>query len=371
MLAKEVIQNKHIVVDSDDRISTLIGKLESNNETDACVFKNNEYKGVFSHQKLLNSKIDVKKNKVKNYTALVAKIKPHNTVYEIANKMLSSNSTLLPVFDKNKFLGTISIFDVLKHIPKNIAEKEAEFTQIPHVFEDTKISEVLEKMYKHNIREIPVLSRQNKIVGIAKHADLLKKYYKYHLPKESRKYIPKSERINPASFEIGGYLSSRRAVIVNDKITVGDIAKKLRENKVLRAYTKDFKTFAARYILKLISRETKAERIIDYKGLYKSNIPTELKPMIKKVTEERAQKLQRIVNNNYKLKLHFKSYRDKGKKHIYHLQATFSYPGNVVVADKVEGWDVMDTLSQTLDNLEQQLESKYAERLIRQAFLAA
>ena len=63
-MIKEIIQTDYIKAESDDRLSSVIGKLKSEAFAEVLVFKNNKLLGIFSPVFATRSKLDIISTKV-------------------------------------------------------------------------------------------------------------------------------------------------------------------------------------------------------------------------------------------------------------------------------------------------------------------
>jgi CBS domain-containing protein len=108
----------------------------------------------------------------------------------------SSHSRILYVVDNNKRLkGLISLGDLVRHVffhyhdpsidarsmvIKAVSETAKDFTQRDPLFSlvDEDVDLVLKRMIKHNIKEIPILNAEGKVIGDLTMVDLLDLYNK-------------------------------------------------------------------------------------------------------------------------------------------------------------------------------------------------
>jgi len=110
----------------------------------------------------------------------VTLVSPDTTLQEAAKKMASIDSGFLPIGKDDKLQGTITDRDiVIKSVakgsdPKTAKVQEAMTKDLIYCFEDQDINEVKKTMGEKQIRRMPVLNRDKRLVGVVALADLTK-----------------------------------------------------------------------------------------------------------------------------------------------------------------------------------------------------
>lgn len=97
----------------------------------------------------------------------VVTLQDDKTVKEAAQLMLTENRTHIPVVDsKNKIVGIITAWDLSKAIALNTDNIDHIMTKdVFTCFEYDSINEVAKKMEEHNISGLPVINRDNQVIG--------------------------------------------------------------------------------------------------------------------------------------------------------------------------------------------------------------
>ncbi|MBD3263773.1 MAG: CBS domain-containing protein [Candidatus Omnitrophica bacterium] len=105
-------------------------------------------------------------------------ISPDSTVKDAAGKMKSLNVGMLPVCDGEKLKGVITDRDI---VVKAIAEgKDPNATEVQNIisedmricFDDEGVEEAAKRMKTKQIRRLPVLSRNKRLVGVVSLGDI-------------------------------------------------------------------------------------------------------------------------------------------------------------------------------------------------------
>ena len=104
-------------------------------------------------------------------------IKPDDTLRSAAALMKKIDAGLLPVTENDKLVGMITDRDIAI---RGVAEgkgpdtkvRDAMSPEVKYCFEDEDVSQVAENMGELQIRRLPVMSRDKRLVGIVSLADL-------------------------------------------------------------------------------------------------------------------------------------------------------------------------------------------------------
>jgi CBS domain-containing protein len=106
-------------------------------------------------------------------------VSPDITLREAASLMKKIDAGCLPVAERDKLVGMITDRDIAV---RGMAEgkgpdakvRDAMSQEILYCFEDEEVSHIAENMAELQIRRLPVMTRQKRLVGIVALADLTK-----------------------------------------------------------------------------------------------------------------------------------------------------------------------------------------------------
>ena len=98
-------------------------------------------------------------------------IGPDSTIREAAQQMLNGDFGMLPVGEDDRMIGTISDRDI---VIRAVAEGKDGSTKVRDVmsdgviwaFEDDSVAEAAARMSEHQIRRLPVVNAEKRLVGI-------------------------------------------------------------------------------------------------------------------------------------------------------------------------------------------------------------
>ncbi len=105
-------------------------------------------------------------------------ISPDASLVEAAAKMKTFDIGWLPVCENDRLMGTVTDRDITirsvaeGYDPNNIAVRQIMSRLIIHCFDDQDIQDAAQIMGTHKIRRLPVLNRDEHLVGIVSLGDL-------------------------------------------------------------------------------------------------------------------------------------------------------------------------------------------------------
>ena len=105
-------------------------------------------------------------------------IRPDTNVRQAAQEMKTLDVGALPVCDGQSLLGMITDRDIAIRAvadakdPQNTRVSDIMSPEVVWCFDDASTEEVAAKMADHQVRRIPIVDRQKKLVGVVALADL-------------------------------------------------------------------------------------------------------------------------------------------------------------------------------------------------------
>lgn len=105
-------------------------------------------------------------------------IRPESSLIEAAQKMKSLDIGMLPVCDGDRLVGMITDRDItvrgVAHgcDPKTTRVQEVMKPEVIYCFDDEDVKDVAKKMEEKQVRRLPVLNREKRLVGIVSLGDL-------------------------------------------------------------------------------------------------------------------------------------------------------------------------------------------------------
>ena len=111
-------------------------------------------------------------------TSQVDVIDPNTAVGDAARRMRDDNVGALPVGENDRLIGMVTDRDI---VVRGVAENRLDGTtsvrdlmseHVYYCFEDDDLEQAAQIMAEHQVRRLPVLNRQKRLVGIVALADL-------------------------------------------------------------------------------------------------------------------------------------------------------------------------------------------------------
>ena len=105
-------------------------------------------------------------------------IRPDAALIDAAQKMKSLDVGLLPVCDGDRLVGMITDRDItvrgvaLGDDPKTTHVQKVMTPAVIYCFDDASVNEVAKQMEENQVRRLPVLNRDKRLVGIVSLGDL-------------------------------------------------------------------------------------------------------------------------------------------------------------------------------------------------------
>ncbi|WP_213288957.1 CBS domain-containing protein [Bradyrhizobium sp. sGM-13] len=103
---------------------------------------------------------------------------PNMTVRDVARKMRADNIGALPVGENDRLIGMVTDRDVVvravaeERSASNTTVREVMSDGICYCFEDEDVDQAARVMAEHQVRRLPVLNRDKRLVGVVALADL-------------------------------------------------------------------------------------------------------------------------------------------------------------------------------------------------------
>ncbi len=111
-------------------------------------------------------------------TKKVDMIGPDTTLAEVARRMRDDDVGSLPIADEDRLVGMITDRDIVIRAlaagksPDQATVREAMSDRVLYCFEDQELDEIAHNMANNQVRRLPVLNRDKRLVGIISLGDL-------------------------------------------------------------------------------------------------------------------------------------------------------------------------------------------------------
>jgi CBS domain-containing protein len=108
----------------------------------------------------------------------VTVVSPNDTIQQAAKIMGQIDAGILPVAENDRLIGMITDRDIAIRAvaegkdPAQCRVRDVMTTEVRYVFEDESIAEVADNMSELQVRRLPVISREKRLVGIISLGDI-------------------------------------------------------------------------------------------------------------------------------------------------------------------------------------------------------
>ena len=139
-----------------------------------------KYEGLITRRSILRSRLDPATTKVKTLLVSAPKIGKNDSISKLAKLMIESGIRQMPLFEKEKLLGFVTVEDVIHAAVGDEWGKtqiETIMTKAPHIIDANRsVGAVLSLMREFGISHIPVTD-SGKLVGIVSVQDIIENIY--------------------------------------------------------------------------------------------------------------------------------------------------------------------------------------------------
>ena len=117
-------------------------------------------------------------------------ITPETSLTLAARKMKALNVGMLPVCEKDRLVGTVTDRDITIRAvaaganPNTTTVREVMTDNIAYCFDDEEVEEAAELMEQRQIRRLPVMNRDKRLVGIVSLGDMAVRTHRERLAGE-------------------------------------------------------------------------------------------------------------------------------------------------------------------------------------------
>lgn len=354
MKVKDIMSKKIISLSPDDNVSDLISLIERYKFREIPIVYKKRLKGIIYSKDIVKKGITnptkVKINRIMRFPP--ATVSPEQDLEDAANLIFKTGLRALPVIDKDKVIGMVSMHDIIEVVAKTkafrqtLAETVMSFPEV--VTYDNDIGKARILMREKNISRLPVVDKERKLLGIVTIFDLLKAvkprermgFYSMAAEKETIMGVPVTTIMNKTAVTVDkreslngiANLMSRYKtdgiVVVEDGIPVGIVTTK----DLLEFYISGLKKKGVYY--QIVGLEDEDDFIVK---------------TIDRMIRDTIQKTYKIFKPQFFF-LHIKRYDKKGRIK-YSIRTRFLTNRGTFVS-KAHAWDLRDAVDDALTKLE-------------------
>lgn len=351
-----LITNKFEVMNENELLSKAIGVFENENlDAIVVVDEENNYKGVLCERWIYRAGIDPSKTKIRVLCKPVPEIFENSALLEAAEKMLESDSPVLPVLNKEgDVIGVINDLDLLSEAVEkefgNLNVIEFATTELITISKEDTIAKALAIFRENNISRAPVVDN-GKVIGIVTMHDIITKYI---IPRErATRGELKGEKIHSASIPVEEIMSSP-VIYLGLEGKIKEAIELMKEKEIsdvlIIENDKLFGIVTKKDLLEAYVRFGKVEKgfLVQLVGDCELIDESERLKILKDLNNF-ASKMKKILGSG-SVVLHFKKLRgEEGRRYLARMRLLS--PGKTYHV-KYEGFNALDIVQILIDKME-------------------
>ncbi len=353
MLVKDVIVEDFISISPDDSVSKLISLIESDNIREIIITEKGKLKGVVYSKDISNKGItNPAKTKVSSLMKFpMPTVLSNQDINDAAELIFKTGLKSLPIIENEKMIGIVTLSDII-----DIASKTKEFRQTiaetimssPEIIDSsTDIGKARLLMREKNVSRLPVVDKNQKLIGIVTIFDLLKAIK----PRERMDFYSMSAEKEKMMGISASVIMNTSPLTIDKKQTLTDITSLMKKNNtdgaIVVENNKPVGIVTSKDLLEVYVSSLKK------KGFYYQigGLTDEdefIMATVDRMIRDTLQKLSKIYNPQFFF-LHVKKYDKKGKGK-YSIRTRFKTDKGIFVS-RSYAWDLRDAVNEALDNL--------------------
>ena len=371
-----IVKEDYLILEDQETVSTMIGKLKKYEKRTGLIFRNDKYLGLIEKKKLLRTKLDVTETKVGKYLQKTPLLNEDSDVIATAYLMFQSNLDYLPVEKDKVVIGVVNALDLIKlamQIPEvsNLKVKDIKLVKSVQMNKDDPISTAISIMYEKDVDQVPIFD-EGEIYGIISFRDILRKYLNWSPKRDvSAKFNAEASAKTVgedfpkvAELPVGNFSTNDNLVSVAGNVVLSEAVDLMLDHNVSSLLIKGDSGVEGMLSVKNLLRTIGSLKVpenfnIKYVGLNDLRLSESQKYNLQKITSNEASKIQRHLKNDvFSLTIQLKEYRKEGKQHQYAVNLKVEYPGQIITGSQ-EDWDFETALRKAFNNVKNNVKKKF------------
>ncbi len=351
-------------------ISEVAASLQKNEKRSGIVFRNKKYLGVVEKRRLVSARVNPTEATLEQYTHKAPLLKSTTSVVEAARLMVDNDVDALPVEENKEIIGVVEMVPLARLIADlpeaQIPVGKAKYLKSVKVNKDDSLPTAIEVMHQEHADHLPVFDKGS-LYGVLSYKDIIRKHLGWSPRRDtsskfntgagarSAKLVPEQEEFSVAPFVTTGNLIS-----VKSKNTLKEAVELMQKHRISSVLVMDDSKYqgllSARNVLETVSRQKKVKRYnIGFIGLNSAGLTEHQQNVMQEIIEREADRLQRLIPEQFSIAVHLKTLNKEGKQREYSLKLRVDTPGNMFTATK-EDWDLETALHKCFNVVKVQLD---------------
>lgn len=368
-MAKDIMTplSKLKTIQKNEKLSAAIGLLTEEEIHNVVVLDGKRYEGIFGHQQLVRlQNVPPASAKVEHFLFRPSKINPEAPLVDIAETMFKNNCRIIPIIKDEQLLGVVSESDVVNAAAKigELRGKKVRDVMTPDPYcvkEKDEIATALAIMRDFRVSRLPVLSRENRVIGLLESSDAIRRIVTKETPESRMHYYGYSsapgvtERLPVYKAPVRELMKSRPILARAEDALEEKLAEVARLNEstiiVVDENQAPLGVVAPRDIIEHIASLKKPSGIyMQISGWDPGLVGDFAEAQLHRMIEETVRKISSVVKiRNFTL--HFKTYHEMHDRLRFSLRArVLTDYGLFVTAE--HGYDIIAVANVLFDRIE-------------------
>lgn len=343
---KDIMKTGVIDISPEATLSEARSKMLANNVHQLPVTEKNSLIGVITYKSIIDTGAPIE-TKVSSVCSRFQSISPEDKITSAAKRMLDLDIKALPVMEKKRVVGIISVSDILPLIAKAGLNQSVEtiMTAPITIRMDEKLGRVKALMRDHDISVLPILGKNDEIFGAISFFDFLRAF----APKESQTRGSKDKTLTFSDMDASSIAG--KAVSIGRKKTISEAARVMGSNRAASIIVEDggkpVGVVAQKDMLELIASSESPGIYVQITNRAKMDEFT--KEKLDDIVQDSVQKIGEIFEPRA-LFLHIKTH-EKGGRTKYSVRMRLKTASKTFSA-KAWGWQLLKVVTDVLSVLE-------------------
>jgi CBS domain-containing protein/ribosome-associated translation inhibitor RaiA len=367
-LARELCHDNFIRVHENDSAASLAGQFLEKKQNQALVFsENNDYLGVLTKEAFLKKHVDFSNLKLKSILKGKPVLYGDEPLSKIAELFFSSETRMLPVFEKHQMVGVVTTQDILFQLEKDPALEKIPVKQVANknpvlLSENATTEKALAVMRDKKINRLPLVSSNGELTGLFSFSDALQNLalHEHIRPRGSAlagKEHPESRKVLDSP--VKEFSSSEpKTIRPNDSLTLA--LQKMREKNlsslVLVENNHPIGILTVRDVLKLLLEKNQPVSNVQFSN--KPALDEIDSAILDKKIENFLDKFSRKYSSEIALQIHCKPAKGNGKARKQHFVKMHIRGPGINLTAKIWNWKFLLAIQEGLKTLEIEAEKK-------------
>lgn len=366
MKVKDIMKIKVITCSPDETIQEVAGKMDKHDIKEMPVIENKKLVGLVTYYDALGIKtpVPVKANKIMIKPPTIS---PNEDITSLLKLMVKSAVEGIPVLKKEKLVGFVSEYDVLKEYLKSdvlngVLVKDVIRINIPHLNEADSVQKAKRLMGFHNVDRLSVVDKNKRYIGTILLIDILR-----HCFKQIKTKVGATDRGADFQTFMSGpvkEITRKNLPEIYPNMPIRKALRKLLNFNlkgigVINLVKEPVGLLLRKDVLKLIFEKIEKKGVmVNFSGIDLE--PSSLKTL-QEILSERIKKIIYLTPQIYSVQVHIKPVHDAVVEKRYQIKLSLKKPGRSFNV-KEEGWDIFFTFDNILNRLERVIYKEYYEK---------